>query len=72
MSNPGTPHRKLTVEQVLDIRLRYAVGDREWTKIGRLYGVRAGAVRDAALGLTYKDLPMPPKRSLDDRPFPYG
>ncbi len=60
MSNPGTPHRKLTVEQVLDIRLRYAVGDREWAKIGRLYGVKANTVRDAALGVTYKDLTMPP------------
>lgn len=62
MSWPKNTSRKLTVEQVLDIRLRYAVGDREWAKIGRLYGVKSGAVRDAALGLTYKDLPMPPRR----------
>jgi hypothetical protein len=62
MSRPNTPHRKLSVEQVLDIRLRFAVGDRKWAKIGRLYGVRASAVRDAALGMTYKDLPMPPGR----------
>jgi hypothetical protein len=61
MSRPNKPYRKLTVEQVLDIRLRYAVGDREWARIGRLYGVKAGAVRDAALGVTYKDLPMPPR-----------
>jgi hypothetical protein len=61
MSRPNAPHRKPTLEQVLDIRLRYAVGDREWAKIGRLYGVKAGAVRDAALGMTYKDLPMPPR-----------
>jgi hypothetical protein len=60
MSRLRAPHRKLTVEQVLDIRLRYAVGDREWAKIGRLYGVKSGAVRDAALGVTCKDLPMPP------------
>jgi hypothetical protein len=60
MNKPKAPHRKLTVEQVLDIRLRYAVGDREWAKIGRLYGVKPNAVRDAALGVTHKDLPMPP------------
>ena len=61
MDKGGILRRKLTVEQVLDIRLRYAVGDREWTKIGRLYGVKASAIRDAALGVTYKDLPMPPR-----------
>ena len=62
MTRPNTPHRKLTVEQVLDIRLRYAVGDREWAKIGRLYGVNSSTVRDAAIGVTHKDLPMPPGR----------
>jgi hypothetical protein len=61
MDKGGVPRRKLTVEQVLDVQLRYAVGDREWTKIGRLYGVKASTVRDAALGMTYKDLPMPPR-----------
>lgn len=60
MSRPKKNSHKLTVEQVLDIRLRYAVGDRRWTKIGRLYGVKADAVRNAALGVSYKDLPMPP------------
>jgi hypothetical protein len=49
MSRPKNTSRKLTVEQVLDIRLRYAVGNREWTKIGRIYGVKANAVRDVAL-----------------------
>jgi hypothetical protein len=62
MGRPNKPYRKLTVEQVLDIRLRYAVGDREWARTGRLYGVKADAVRDAALGVTHKDLPMPPGR----------
>ncbi|WP_114944832.1 hypothetical protein [Microvirga calopogonii] len=66
MSRFKKTSRKLTVEQVLDIRLRYVVGDREWAKIGRLYGVKANAVRDnavrdAALGVSYKDLPMPPR-----------
>jgi hypothetical protein len=55
------PRRKLTVEQVLDARLSYAVGDRDWTKLARKYGVGRDIVRSAALGLTYKHLPMPPK-----------
>jgi hypothetical protein len=54
------PNRKLTVEQVLDARLSYAVGERNWTKLGRKYGVKPDAVRNAALGLSYKHLPMPP------------
>jgi hypothetical protein len=62
MSTKGSSSRKLTVEQVLDMRLRYAVGDREWAKIGRLYGVKSGTIRDAAIGVTYKDLPMQPGR----------
>ncbi|WP_162820834.1 hypothetical protein [Microvirga calopogonii] len=61
MSRLKNTPRKLNVEQVLDIRLRYAVRDREWAKIGRLYGSKANAVRNAALGLSYKDLPMPPR-----------
>ncbi|WP_262027164.1 hypothetical protein [Microvirga sp. Mcv34] len=60
MSRPKKNSHKLTVEQVLDIRLHYAVGDREWAKIGRLHGVKADAVRNAALGVSYKQLPMPP------------
>jgi hypothetical protein len=60
MSKPKNPSRKLSVEQVIDIRLRYALGDREWAKIGRLYRVRSDAVRNAARSVTYKDLPMPP------------
>jgi hypothetical protein len=62
MAKEGTPRRKLTVEQVLDARLRYAVGERGWSKLGRLYGVTPDIVRNAALGVTYKDLPMPYKK----------
>ena len=50
---------KLTVEQVLAARLRYAAGEREWTKLGREFGVSWETVRKAALGETYKHLPMP-------------
>jgi hypothetical protein len=59
MSAQGQKSRKPTVEQVLDIRLRYAIGDREWAKIGCLYGVNSTTVRNAALGVTHMDLPMP-------------
>jgi hypothetical protein len=37
------------------------VGEREWTKLAKRFGVSAEAVRNAAIGLTYRDLPMPPK-----------
>lgn len=64
--------RKLTTEQVLEARLRYASGERDWGKLSRDYGVSRGVIRSAVLGETFKDLPMPPKRVLGDRPFPYG
>ena len=53
--------RKLTVEQVLDARLRYKAGERELSKLARELGVTRQAVQSAAMGQTYKDLPMPPK-----------
>jgi DNA-binding GntR family transcriptional regulator len=53
---------KLTVEQVLEARLRYASGEREYSKLAREYGVSREAVRNAVEGLTFKYLPMPPKR----------
>jgi hypothetical protein len=58
-------NRKLTVEQVLDARLSYAVGDWDWTKLARKYGVDRSIVRAAALGQTYKHLPMPPGLPAD-------
>ena len=63
---------KLTTEQVLEARLRFASGEREWGKLSRKYGVSRETIKNAVLGFTFKDLPMPPKRSLGDRPFPYG
>ncbi len=54
--------RKLTVEQVLDARLRYEAGERELSKLARAYGVGRQAVQSAIVGHTFKDLPMPPKR----------
>ena len=65
-------NRKLTVEQVLEARLCYMVGDREWAKLAKKFGVSREAVKAAAMGLTFKELPMPPKRGRDERPFPYG
>lgn len=64
--------RKLTTEQVLEARLRYASGERDWGKLSRDYGVSRGVIKSAVLGETFKELPMPPKRALSDRPFPYG
>ncbi len=64
--------RKLTTEQVLEARLRFASGEREWGKLSRDYGVSRGVIKSAVMGETFKELPMPPKRALHDRPFPYG
>jgi hypothetical protein len=58
----GKSSRKLTVEQVLEARLCYMVGDWEWSKLARKFGVGSESVKNAAKGITYKDLPMPPKR----------
>lgn len=64
--------RKLTEEQVLEARLRYAAGEREWGKLSKEYGVSRGVIKSAVMGETFKELPQPPKRGLGDRPFPYG
>lgn len=53
---------KLTVERVLEARLRYASGEREFSKLMREYGVSREALRNAIECLTFKYLPMPPKR----------
>jgi hypothetical protein len=53
---------KLTLEQVLEAGLYYAAGELKWSKLARQYGVSREAVRNAAEGVTFKHLPMPPKR----------
>jgi predicted transcriptional regulator len=53
--------RKLTVEQVLEARLRYRAGERELSKLAREFGVTRQALQSAVVGHTFKDLPMPPK-----------
>jgi hypothetical protein len=68
----GTSSRKLTVEQVLEARLCYMVGDWEWAKLAKKFGVTSAVIKSAAKGETYRDLPMPPKRVGAHRPFPYG
>jgi hypothetical protein len=54
--------RKLTVEQVLEARWHYMTGERELTKLSRDYGVSRDLIKSAVLGLTFKDVPTPPKR----------
>jgi hypothetical protein len=61
-TRPGMSRTKLTVEQVLEVRLRFASGQREFSKLAREFGVSREAVRNAVEGLTFKYLPMPPKR----------
>ena len=52
---------KLTVEQVLEARMRYAAGEKEFTKLARDYGVSRPTITNAVLGYTFKYLPMPPR-----------
>lgn len=54
---------KLTVEQVLEARMRYAAGDRELTKLAHDYGVSRPTITNAVLGYSFKHLPMPPRRT---------
>jgi hypothetical protein len=67
-----TGNRKLTTEQVLEARLRFASGEREWGKLSRDYGVSRETIKSAVVGETFKELPMPPKGALGHHPFPYG
>ncbi len=53
---------KLTVEQVLEARWRYASGERKYSKMAREFGVTREAIRDSVEGMTFKYLPMPPRR----------
>jgi hypothetical protein len=53
---------ELTVEQALEAGLRYASGEREFSRLAREFGVSRDAIRNAVDGVTFKYLPMPPKR----------
>jgi hypothetical protein len=53
--------RRLTVEQVLEARLRYATGEREFGKLAQIYQVSRSTIINAVLGNTFKELPMPPR-----------
>jgi hypothetical protein len=57
----GMGKTKLTVEQVLKARLRYAAGEREFFRLGDDYGVSRSAITNTVLGYTFKHLPMPPR-----------
>jgi len=59
LENPA-PNRKLTVEQVLEIRMLQAQGRADFKMLSKQYGVDRNAIRMAALGYTFKELPMPP------------
>ena len=54
--------RKLTVEQVLEARLRYRAGEQELSRLAQEFGVTRQALQSAGVGHTFKDLAMPPKR----------
>jgi hypothetical protein len=45
----------------LEARLRYAAGEREFSRLASDYGVSRSAIANAVLGYTFKHLPMPPK-----------
>jgi hypothetical protein len=62
LENPSR-NRKLTVEQVLEVRLLLAQGKVDFRKLSKEFGVHRDSIKLAALGHTYKDVPMPPKRS---------
>ncbi|MPR13791.1 hypothetical protein FS320_44095 [Microvirga tunisiensis] len=54
--------RKPECQRALEARLRQASGERDYSKLAREYGVSREAIRNAVEGLTFKYLPMPPKR----------
>jgi hypothetical protein len=62
LENPA-PNRKLTVEQVLEIRMLQAQGKADFKRLSQQYGVDRNAIRMAALGHTFKELPMPPDQA---------
>jgi hypothetical protein len=53
--------KKLTVEQVLEARLRYADGEQDFKKLAQAYRISRSTIANAVLGKTFKDLPMPPR-----------
>ncbi len=57
----GMRKTKLTVEKVLEARLRYTAGEREFARLAIDYGVSRSAIANAVLGYTFKHLPMPPR-----------
>jgi len=53
----------LAVDQVLEDRLRYASGEKEFEKLATDYGVHRMALQKAVLGHTLRRLPVPPRSS---------
>jgi hypothetical protein len=54
--------KKLTVEQVIGARLRYAAGEQDFKKLAEDYQISPSTLANAVQGKTFKDLPMPPRR----------
>jgi hypothetical protein len=53
---------RLSVEQILEARLRYADGEQELSKLARDYRVHREVIKRVVLGESHKHLPMPPER----------
>ena len=53
--------KKLTVEQVLEARLRYSAGEQDFKKLAEAYQISPSTLVNAVLGRTFEDLPMPPR-----------
>jgi hypothetical protein len=51
--------QRCPVEQVLEARLRYAAGEREFARLASDYSVSRHTI--AVLGYTFKHLPMLPR-----------
>ena len=61
MAKVKRPRRKMTVEQVLEARIRYAQGGVTFYSLAKELKVHNSVVRSAVLGHTYRSLPMPPE-----------
>jgi len=53
--------KKLTVEQVIEARLRYVAGEQDFRKLAEGYRVSPSTLANAVLGRTFKDVPLPPR-----------
>ncbi|PVE25416.1 hypothetical protein DC522_05845 [Microvirga sp. KLBC 81] len=59
---------KLTVEQIIEARMRYARGDRNFVAMAREFGVSRWAIIETVTGHNHKSVPMPPPLMNWSRP----